>query len=420
MLDITLTDLIDVDVLQKIQTGFSNYTGMAALTADANGNPVTQGSGFTPFCMDLVRKSEKGCTRCMQCDKEGALISLRNGGPAVYFCHSGLLDFAAPIMVEGEFIGSFIGGQVRTSALSEEMLRKTARELNLDVNAYLEAASRIPVISHEQVENAAQFLFEIAAILSEMAYSNYIALNQSKQLERETRSHNNFIIGMNTSMKSHVQDWIAAARELQQEHSPEKISSILSKLMSKGSEFISAIEETMEFAQMANGEIHLKETEYNLRDLLQKILDSLQAQAKEQNLILELFVSPDVPELLLGDMGRIQQIVTKLVLNSIHYTEHGGVLIRASIQKRSYATDTILEISDTGVGLPPEALARVKAYLRGELPYDEGESIGLTYILPLLKKMSATLDVHSRLGVGTTFILTIPQLELSENHPRTP
>lgn len=413
MLDITLTDLIDVDVLQKIQTGFSNYTGMAALTADANGNPVTEGSNFTSFCMDLIRQSEIGCSRCMKCDKEGALMSLRNGGPAVYYCHSGLVDFAAPIMVEGCFIGSFIGGQVRTSPFNKEKARKIASELGIDEDAYLEAVSKVPVLPHEQVKNAAQFLFEIAAVLSEMAYKSYTALEQSRQLERTTRSHNNFIIDMNTSMKSHVQDWIAAAKELQKEHSPKDSSAILSRLMTKGRDFISAIDETMEFVQVTSGEIHLKETEYNLRNLLQEIADNLQPQVTKKGLLMEVFIAPDVPEILLGDTLRIRKIITKLAQNSIFYTEEGMIRIQASMKKRSYATDIILEVSDTGSGLTPEILSHVEAYLQGEDLYDTGDSIGLTVILPLIKKMHGTITVQSMLGQGTSFTITIPQLNLT-------
>lgn len=414
MLDITLTDLIGKTVLQKIQTGFSNYAGIAALTTDSEGIPITEGSGFTSFCTNLIRKSEIGCTNCMQCDREGALISLESGMPAVYSCHAGLVDFAAPIMVEGELIGSFIGGQVLTSPLDEEAARKIARELGIDEQIYLEEISRIPIVPYEQVEKAAQFLFEIAAILSEMAYSSYIALNQSKQLERTTRSHNHFIVDMNNSMKSHVQDWISAARDLTGEPLPKKTSSILSRLMSKGSEFISAIDETVEFAQIANGEIQLKETEYCLESLLQEITDALRGTAEAKGLFLKLTISPDIPKHLLGDAGRIRQIVTKLVQNSIHYTEHGGIWIQASMEKHSYATNIILSISDAGMGLSPEALVRVRAYLTGELPYDEGESIGLTVIRTLLRKMFAALDVDSTPDEGTTFTLTVPQLELPE------
>ena len=51
MAELLLTDLIDIDLLQKIQDEFSKYTRMAALTTDADGNPLTKGSEFTDFCM---------------------------------------------------------------------------------------------------------------------------------------------------------------------------------------------------------------------------------------------------------------------------------------------------------------------------------------------------------------------------------
>lgn len=414
MLEIKLTDLISKDVLQRIQTGFSDYAGIATLTTDEEGTPITQGSGFTPFCMNLIRKSELGCTRCMQCDKEGAMISLESGTPAVYYCHAGLVDFAAPIMVNGEFIGCFIGGQILTAPPDMDEARKMARELGIDEDAYLTELSGIPAVPYEQVEKTAHFLFEIAGILSEMAYSNYLALNQSQQLERTTRSHNHFIVDMNNSMKSHVQDWISAACDLKKFPLPRRASVLLSRLMSKGSEFISAIDETVEFAQMTNGEIQLKETEYNPKSLLNEIMDNLQDMAAGKKLFLKLTMASDFPETLLGDTGRIRQIITKLVQNSIHYTEQGGIWVQASIKKHSYASNIVIAISDTGVGLPPEALVRIRSYLQGDALYDAGDSIGLTVIRTLLRKMYAKLDVTSAPGDGTTFTLTIPQLALPE------
>ena len=414
MLDITLTNLIEKDILQKIQAGFSNYAGIATLTADADGTPVTEGSGFTSFCTDLIRKSETGCARCMQCDKEGALISLESGMPAVYYCHAGLVDFAAPIMVKGEFIGSFIGGQVLTDSPDIEKSREIARELDVDEEVYLEEISKIPVIPLSQIEKAARFLFEIAEILSEMAYSNYIALNQSRQLERTTRSHNHFIVDMNNSMKSHVQDWIYAARDLKSLPLPRQASTLLSRLMSKGSEFISAIDETVEFAQMTNGEIQLKETEYCPETLLHEIIDNIQDMADAKGLFLKLTASPDIPKMLFGDAGRIRQIVMKLIQNSIHYTNQGGLWVQVSMEKRSYATNIVISVSDSGEGLTPEALFRIRSYLQGDALYDEGDSIGLTVIRTLLRKMYAALDVNSAPGEGTTFTLTVPQLAMPE------
>ena len=75
MSTIKLTDLISVQVLQEIQDGFAEVTGMAALTTDADGNPVTKGSNFTDFCMGYTRQSQKGKQRCEQCDKSGAELA---------------------------------------------------------------------------------------------------------------------------------------------------------------------------------------------------------------------------------------------------------------------------------------------------------------------------------------------------------
>lgn len=70
--ELYLTDLISVETLQHVQDAFAAMTGMAALTTDADGIPVTKGSNFTDFCMKYARESKDGHIRCEQCDKFGA------------------------------------------------------------------------------------------------------------------------------------------------------------------------------------------------------------------------------------------------------------------------------------------------------------------------------------------------------------
>ena len=80
--ELQLTDLIDKETLQKIQDGFSNMTGIAALTTDADGIPVTEGSNFSEFCMKYTRSTEKGCKSCIECDKWGAELAMKKGKAA--------------------------------------------------------------------------------------------------------------------------------------------------------------------------------------------------------------------------------------------------------------------------------------------------------------------------------------------------
>ncbi len=107
-----LTDLLDVETLQRFQNSFSDLTGIAAVIADADGIPVTKPTCFSHFCMNIVRQSPRGRKRCEECDKLGGQQAMESGKPSIYTCHGGLVDFAAPLIVEGRFIGSVMGGQV--------------------------------------------------------------------------------------------------------------------------------------------------------------------------------------------------------------------------------------------------------------------------------------------------------------------
>lgn len=182
MVDVRLTDLIDVATLQEIQDGFANLTGMAALTTDSDGNAVTNGSNFTEFCMSYTRQSKLGGDRCAQCDRQGGEQTMRTGCAASYFCHAGLVDFAAPIMLEGHMIGSFIGGQVLTEEPDEEKFRKIAVEIGVNPDDYIRALKKIKIMDKSQVDAAADFLFIIAKVLSQSAYSSYVSTQTSQNL----------------------------------------------------------------------------------------------------------------------------------------------------------------------------------------------------------------------------------------------
>ncbi len=173
--ELSLTDFIPVETLQNIQDAFSNMTGMAALTTDKYGVPVTEGSHFTDFCMKYTRQSEIGKQRCEHCDKSGAELAYRNGRSCVYECHAGLMDYAAPIMVNGEMIGCFIGGQVLPEKPIQEKYCRIAKEIHVEPEAYLKALDTVYIIDRQTIDNAANFLYVTANILSDIAYNKYTA-----------------------------------------------------------------------------------------------------------------------------------------------------------------------------------------------------------------------------------------------------
>lgn len=177
--NITLLDVIDRRTLQSLQDAFAAATGMAAIATDDNG-PVTEGSNFTDFCMKLTRESRVGAERCNQCDLRGGEEASRTGKPSVYYCTSGLMDFAAPVIVNGRHIGSLIGGQVLPEQPDEEKFRRIAGEIGVDPDQYIAALRKVKVVPKKQIEAAADLLWQMANALSEVGYQRLVALESQK------------------------------------------------------------------------------------------------------------------------------------------------------------------------------------------------------------------------------------------------
>lgn len=417
MKDIKLTDLIPPNILQQFQDGFSKFTGMAALITDENGIPVTVGSGFTDFCTNLTRKSEKGCKRCEECDKSGALQTLRNGKPAVYRCHAGLVDFASPIIVDDRFIGSVIGGQVRTSPIDREQMTAIAKDLDIDPDIYISSAEKTSVLAPETVEKAAEFLYEIAKLLSEMAYNNYLALNQSRKLERAARSQSAYIMNMSLNMEKNVNDWMSIAKEAVSNGDRNVMESSIKELINKSSDVYSMVSDTVDYIRMAGGEVELNETTYAPNALLAQVADSIKDILLEKNITLIIKIGGSVPEYLLGDSGKIGQILNKLLTGCITYSESSDIFINASCRKISYASMLDIDISSVGLNIPSDITDSIKACFLNTSAADviggDGESyFTLSLITALTKQMSGRIKAGNGSSGEPAFRLSIPQLEV--------
>lgn len=180
--NITLLDIIDRRTLQSLQDAFADATGMAALTTDDTGS-VTELSNGTDFCMNFTRKSRVGCERCNKCDLKGGEESSKTGRPAVYYCHGGLVDFAAPIILNGKHIGSLIGGQVLPEPPDEEKFRKIAKEIGVDPDKYIEALRKIKIVPKQQIDAAANLLYQMANALSQVGYQRLLAVQKTGESE---------------------------------------------------------------------------------------------------------------------------------------------------------------------------------------------------------------------------------------------
>ncbi|MBP2642748.1 MAG: putative sensor domain protein [Firmicutes bacterium] len=169
---VKLTDVIDIDFLQKFQDDFASGVGIASVTVDPEGTPVTKPSRYIRFCEDYTHSTKTGDKRCAESHRKGGEDAARTGKPVVYECHAGLIDFAAPIMLEGRLIGTILGGQVLLGTPEESKYRRIAEEIGVDPEEYVKASHEARILSKESIEAAANVLYIVANSMSKAAYQH--------------------------------------------------------------------------------------------------------------------------------------------------------------------------------------------------------------------------------------------------------
>ncbi len=171
-----ISDILDINLLQQFQDDFARGFNLASVTVDLDGIPVTKPSCYTRFCEDYTHSTECGDKRCAQAHRKGGEEAARLGKPYIFECHAGLIDFAAPIIVEGQQIGTILGGQILANSPEEEKYRKIAADIGVDADGYVKAVQEVARLPRQIIETAANFLFIIVNNMSKTAY-------QQKQLK---------------------------------------------------------------------------------------------------------------------------------------------------------------------------------------------------------------------------------------------
>lgn len=238
--EVRLQDIFDMDFIQHFQDEFARAVGMTAVTVDLDGTPVTHPTDWTDFCMKYTRGCPKGKARCEKCDADNGAKAAREGKPQVYECHAGLMDFAAPIMLNGKQVGSILGGQVLTQPLDEEKYRRVAREIGVDPEAYVAAARKVQVVDKARLDHAAQTLYLFAGAFSKMGYYQH-RLKQMSESINDTTMH----------VSAAMEQLAASARDVDsnQKALSEEIKTV-SEVAGKITEFTRLIEDIAKQTQL--------------------------------------------------------------------------------------------------------------------------------------------------------------------------
>jgi PAS domain S-box-containing protein len=185
----------------------------------------------------------------------------------------------------------------------------------------------------------------------------------------------------------------------------------LNIIQASAESLLKTINDILDFSEIEAGNVKLEVIEFDLRDSISATIHALAPSAAQKGLQLVCHVQSNVPHKLLGDPGRLRQILTNLISNAIKFTERGEV--RVEVKRLSTAPETTslhFSISDTGIGIPPEKQEFIfEPFTQAETSSVEkfgGTGLGLAIASQLVEIMEGRISVESEVGKGSTFHLT--------------
>ncbi|MGN0612963.1 MAG: PocR ligand-binding domain-containing protein, partial [Porcipelethomonas sp.] len=422
--ELYLTDLVDVEILQKLQDAFSEMTGMAALTTDKYGMPVTQGSNFTDFCMKYTRETPLGYSRCMRCDKTGAELTMKSKKTCSYYCHAGLVDFAAPIIANGQMVGSFIGGQVLPAPPNMTAFEEIAQELGIDPQEYKEAVSRVKIVSKEKIDRSAESLRVIADCFSHLAYQSYELHRSNVEIEKASNMKSDFLANMSHEIRTPMNAVLGMTDLALREEMSPAAKDYIHQIKASAKNLLVIINDILDFSKIESGKMDIINVAHEPLSVVNDLASIANSRIGNKDIEFTMDIEPDMPQTVFGDNIRIHQILLNLITNAVKFTQRGEVHLRIRcIRESDEKVIMKAAVSDTGIGIKEENLKKLfHSFQQVDSKRNrniEGTGLGLAISKQLLELMGGNISVSSEYGKGSTFFFKVP-LKIIDKTPAIP
>lgn len=331
-----------------------------------------------PFIIDAIR-DEKFPDRDDEELAPRAVMALRAGGELQGLVSVDTVNTRRPITAEEVAMLIPFAEQTAVAILNSKLLHAAQTELaqRKEAEEALRRQAQELVFARDQ------------ALAGTRAKSEFLA-----NMSHEIRTPMNGVIGMtslllNTSLTQEQLDYTLTVQ-------------------SSAEALLTVIDDVLDFSKIEAGKLAIDNADFNFRTCLEEVSEMMASRVLVKDVEFNCFVPPDFPDLLVGDVGRIRQMLTNLCGNAVKFTERGEVTVEARVLHESpQHVHVRIEVRDTGIGIAPERQSAIfESFTQADGSTTRrygGTGLGLTVTKQLAELMGGSIGMSSVSGEGSTF-----------------
>ncbi len=242
-----------------------------------------------------------------------------------------------------------------------------------------------------------------------------VSLDEARTIaENMALSKSDFLAKMSHEIRTPMNGILGSVSLLDHDELNSEQRELVNVIHSSGNALLDLINDILDYSKVEAGKLELDPKDFNLTKLVEETLNLVSEKAHTKGLQINCHLMPTISSFLIGDSGRVRQILLNLLSNAIKFTEVGEVTLDISEQSHAETdkVNIIISVQDSGVGMSDEQREHLfSEYYQVKHLKDgshEGTGLGLCITKQLGQLMNANIDVKSTPGVGSTFSVTIP------------
>ncbi|MCW9580705.1 two-component sensor histidine kinase BarA [Raoultella ornithinolytica] len=292
-------------------------------------------------------------------------------------------------------------------------------ELDMLKNGINSMAMSLAAYHEEMQHNIDQATSDLRETLEQMEIQNVELDLAKKRAQEAARIKSEFLANMSHELRTPLNGVIGFTRLTLKTDLNTTQRDHLTTIERSANNLLAIINDVLDFSKLEAGKLILESIPFLLRNALDEVVTLLAHSAHDKGLELTLNIKNDVPDNIIGDPLRLQQIITNLVGNAIKFTEHGNIDVL--VEQRALSNTSVqieIQIHDTGIGIPERDQSRLfQAFRQADASISRrhgGTGLGLVITQRLVKEMGGDISFHSQPNRGSTFWFHI-NLDLNPN-----